>query len=257
MSTIPHSTPEVVLETPMAGGLPAVVHPDWSRRWRWLIQGITTRGEAEDPFDLGWFTGSATGDIQRRWGGVLEELGPSAMVLSPQPHGSAVRVHDPLPPGLHRTGACDGHLVAGGGPLAVVTVADCVPVWIVDPERRLTAVLHAGWRGIAAGVLERGIAVLGERFGSSCGDLHVHAGPSICGECYEVGPEVHEALGGPVPPGPRPVDLKAALARRAVACGVPPASVSVSGHCTLHGDLFFSHRGGDSARQAAFTGIAG
>jgi hypothetical protein len=89
------------------------------------------------------------------------------------------------------------------------------------------------------------------------GDLLVHFGPSICGACYEVGPEVFSALGLDAPPGPAPLDLRGALAARAVAAGVRATNVSVSGLCTrCSRDGLFSHRGGDRARQVAYLGIA-
>src|SRR5690606_18360795 len=103
--------------------------------------------------------------------------------------------------------AIDGHATRAPGLLLAVSVADCVPVSLVDPERRAVALLHAGWRGAAAGILERGLEVLAERLLARPEDLHVHLGPAICGGCYEVGPEVHRALGLPEPPAPAPVDL--------------------------------------------------
>jgi copper oxidase (laccase) domain-containing protein len=89
-------------------------------------------------------------------------------------------------------------------------------------------------------------------------DLHVHFGPAICGVCYEVGPEVHEALGLEVPAQNTPVDLRAVLAQRAIAAGVHAANVSTSTYCTRCSDrIFFSHRGGDAGRQMGLIGIEG
>lgn len=249
------SAPPTVTEVPREGPLPVWVHPGWRDRWPWLLQGTTARGEEDAPFDLSWFTEGPTGAVQRRWDALLGEVGAPAAVLAPQPHASAVRFHDPLPPGLHRSAPCDGHVVAAPGMLAAVTVADCVPVWLVHPGRRVVAVLHAGWRGVAAGVLERGVGVLVERVGVRPADLHAHFGPSICGRCYEVGAEVHEALDRPRPRAPAPIDLRAVLVERARALGLDRGALSVSGHCTLHGEPFFSHRGGDSGRQVAFAGL--
>ncbi len=84
----------------------------------------------------------------------------------------------------------------------------------------------------------------------------MHLGPAICGACYEVGPEVHAALGLEVPPLAAPVDLREALARQARAAGVPPESITISSLCTLCGDgNLFSHRGGRSERQVAILGL--
>jgi copper oxidase (laccase) domain-containing protein len=137
-----------------------------------------------------------------------------------------------------------------------VTVADCVPASLVDPERRAVALLHAGWRGVAAGILQRGLAVLGERWGSRPADLWLHLGPAICGACYEVGPEVFEALGLEVPAAPQPLDLRKLLAHGAAFAGVCEERISVSVHCTrCGGPELWSHRAGDRQRQAGFLAI--
>lgn len=138
----------------------------------------------------------------------------------------------------------------------VVTVADCVPVFLLDPGKRAVAVLHAGWRGAASGILERGVEAMADTFESRPKDLFLHLGPSICGACYEVGPEVHRALGLPETPRPSPIDLRGHLAALALAGGVDGSRVTVSGWCTrCDGSPFFSHRRGDRKRQVAFMGI--
>jgi YfiH family protein len=140
------------------------------------------------------------------------------------------------------------------GVLLAVSAADCVPIFVVDPRERMVAALHAGWRGVAAGVLERGLAAFSVRLSRT--ELRVHLGPAICGSCYEVGPEVFEAVGLAAPGRPAPIDLRAVLARRAIEHGVEPEHVTISEHCTLctASDLF-SHRGGDRGRQVGYLGI--
>ena len=67
-----------------------------------------------------------------------------------------------------------------------------------------------------------------------------------------------EALGQPIPRGPRPVDLRLVLAERALANGVEPSRLTSSAHCTLcTGSGLFSHRGGDRGRQVAYIGVRG
>jgi YfiH family protein len=140
--------------------------------------------------------------------------------------------------------------------LLAVSLADCVPVFLADPMRGVVALLHAGWRGAAAGILEVGLSVLGDRFGSRAEDLALHLGPSICGECYEVGPEVFDALGAPIPDCPDRLDLRAILARRAVSAGIRTDEITFSGACTRCGDSsFFSHRAGDEERHLGLIGI--
>ncbi len=237
--------------------LPGFSHPEWSRRFPWLVQGTTGRGDPDDPFDLGIFSGASPASaVLAHWEALRALTGLERAVHARQVHGAAVRFHRAGPPGLHLADACDGHATADAGVLLAVSTADCVPVSLIDPTRPAVAIVHAGWRGAAAGVLERGVAVLMERTGARPGDLFVHLGPAICGACYEVGPEVFEALGLDPPDAPAPLDLRDALARRAVAAGVEPGRVSISEHCTRCGEpSLFSHRGGDRQRQVGYVGI--
>jgi len=237
--------------------LPALVHPRWAEAFPWLIQGTTVRATGAEPFDLGLFSdASPPRAVLGAWERLRLASGCPRVVHAHQVHGATVRMHDAGTPGLHLAEACDGHATDAAGTLLAVTTADCVPVFLVDPERRAVALLHAGWKGVAAGILERGLEVLEERFGSRPVDLAVHLGPAICGLCYEVGPEVFEELGLDPPSAPSPVDLRTLLARRGVERGVRATRLSVSTHCTLCGGSgLFSHRGGDRARQAGFLGL--
>lgn len=250
-----------IRETPSPGThLPALTHPGWAGELPWLAQGITTRGPGPEPFDLALFGDAPGHRVHERWTTLREATGCARAVHGRQVHARRVALHDAGPPGLFLAPDCDGHVTRAPGVLLTVSVADCVPVSVVDARLRAVALLHAGWRGAAAGILERGLAVLGERFGSDPGDLHLHLGPSICGACYEVGPEVHEALGLDAPSGPVPVDLRGVLAEHAADAGVGEERITVSRWCTLCGGggeegALFSHRGGDRERQMAFLGI--
>ena len=229
----------------------------WTDRFPWIAAGVTHRGTADRPFDLRLFGRAVPPAADSRWRALLAATGFPGAAHARQVHGTRIAVHAALHEGLHTDGGpADGHATSAAGVLLGVTVADCVPVYLVDPERRAVALLHAGWRGTAAGIMEAGMGTLARRFGSRPGDLHLHLGPAICGDCYEVGPEVFGALGLPVPPAPKTVDIRAVLAGQARALGVPGGRVSDSGTCTLCGDGgYFSHRRGDAERQAAFLGI--
>ena len=131
-----------------------------------------------------------------------------------------------------------------------MTFADCIPVIIFDPIHRAVALVHAGWRGTAAGITMRTIAQMQQTYGSRPEDLVVALGPGI-GRChYEVGMDVIEAFDvfgrGPVvfeKKGRRYfLDLVETNAQQAAMMHVP--TVLKSGYCTAcHPDLFFSHRG--------------
>jgi YfiH family protein len=177
-------------------------------------------------------------------------------VHSRQAHGNVVQLHHDAQDGLLVTDGFDGHATTTPGLLLTISVADCVPVFLLDPEARAIALLHAGWRGVAGDVLEAGLDALAELAGTRPEHVWMHAGPAICERCYEVGPEVHAAIGLPRPEGNTTIDLRGALARRAQRSGIALDRVTISAHCTKCGPgRFFSHRAGERGRQMALLGV--
>lgn len=241
------------------GGVPLWRQPEWAARLPWVVQGTTGAGDAADPFDLGLFGSGATGEVLGRWKSLRESVGMPTAVHARQVHGAELRHHAaPLPAGLVVMDGFDGHVTALPGLLLAVSVADCVPVFLADPHHRAVALLHAGWRGVAAGILERAVREMTERLGTDPGHLWMHAGPAICGSCYEVGPEVHRAVrpDAAPPAGAATIDLRAALGERAAKLGIAAARTTASAHCTRCGPGdFFSHRGGSAGRQMAVLGL--
>ncbi len=245
-----------VREEAVEVGVPLFVNEDWVERFPWLFHGVTGGAFGGEAFDLALFGGREPAGAMERWTRVGEAAGFPRLVHSPQVHGGTVRLHREGPPGFLVCPPGDGHASRAPGVLMAITIADCVPVFVVDPIRRALALLHAGWRGTSSGILERGLEVLRDRLASRTSDLHVHLGPAICGSCYEVGAEVFEALGIAASGEKGDLDLRAELAARAVAAGVGEERLSVSEHCTrCEGSPFFSCRAGDSGRQAALLGV--
>jgi YfiH family protein len=241
------------------GGVPLWVHPGWAERFPFLVQGTTGRGDGDEPFDLGLYGAQPVGAVLGRWRALAANTGMETVAHARQVHAADVWIHrERGAPGIVLMDRFDGHVTDRPQLLLTVSVADCVPVSIVDPEARSVALVHSGWRGTAAGIAERGIHRLVESWQGSPERLWLHCGPSICGACYEVGPEVHAGVqpDRPPPAGNTPIDLRAAIAARAVAAGLPPEHVSVSSHCTLCGEPeFFSHRGGSPGRQMGVLGV--
>jgi len=203
---------------------------------------FTTRrgGVSEGPFaslNLGLKTdddADAVGENRAR----VERLTGGRIAPIRQVHGTEVVAADPDAP----VRDADGQVTAEAGVAAVVLVADCVPIVLVAPEG--VGALHAGWRGLADGVVENGVAALralgAERIVAAIGP---GAGPC----CYEVGAEVHAAFGT----SGRTVDLKAIAREKLQAAGV--VEVHDCGLCTIHdAERFFSHRRdhGVTGRQA-------
>ena len=174
---------------------------------------------------------------------VAAELPRHDFAWGHQVHGIDVRALREPPHQRDREEEVDGQATRLEGVAATVFVADCLPVALSTGDG--VAMLHAGWRGLAGGILERGIAML--RGLGARGELHAAIGPGAGACCYEAGDEVHAAVGHSVG---RNVDLKAAAAERLRAAGA--AEVQDVGICTICDERFFSHRraGGVTGRQA-------
>lgn len=259
-STPRHATTTIrrVAEVLDPGDIPLWRHPEWADRFPWLTQGTTGSGRSPETIDFGLFGESPVGAAVDRWRRLRETTRFPTAVHSRQVHGARVATWgEGLPEGLVVTEGTDAHVTGVPGVLVTVSVADCVPVFLVRESERAVAIVHAGWRGVAAGVFEAALENLAPA-GSATEDVWVHCGPAICGVCYEVGPEVHEAVwpGIAPPAGKLPIDLAAAVGERAAAAGIAPARVTVSSHCTRCGEgRFFSHRGGSSGRQMGVIGV--
>jgi YfiH family protein len=145
--------------------------------------------------------------------------------------------------------------------------ADCTPVLLHDPVRRVVGLAHGGWRGIAAGVARRAVQAMRDAYGCRPADIVAGIGPAIGPCCYEVGEDVAGAIGRAFPgaPGllsPRPngrwhLDLWSAARLQLVGAGV--RRVHVAGVCTAcRTDEWYSHRAerGRTGRHAVVIGMA-
>ena len=248
----------LLAEQPVPGPVPRYEIPGWRERFN-VVAGITGRGPAEKAFDLGLWTGQPVSEVMRRWQDLrAAEPGFTAYVLGNQVHGLEVRRQEGGEGWIQIEGV-DGHLTTTPGVMLCVTVADCIPVYLVAPARRVVALLHAGWRGTAAGILERGVRAIYQHSRALPAEIVMHCGIGICGDCYEVGHEVVEALGltsTASPDGHFHVDIRQVLEAQANRLGL--ATISRSGRCSSHGRAeFFSHRGsgGKDGRMVAYLGL--
>ena len=209
------------------------------------IEAFTT---TRDTGSFGTATDEPVARVMGRWEGLQRFIAQSAprFATARQVHGKRVLTHSSGWTGWLRSDAADGHIAPARGLGLAVTVADCVPVFMAHPSGT-AALLHAGWRGIAGGIL--GVALRDLRTaGVLAADLVMHLGPAICGDCYEVSPDVYNTLTGKTVERPTTIDLRALLSEQAHAEGV--RTIAVSPFCTLcHQGRFFSHRGGDVGRQ--------
>lgn len=236
--------------------LPLYEIPGWRERFG-VTAGITGRGNGPEPFDLGLGSSGPVGEAMQRWRRFrAAHPGFPAQVMAHQVHGDKVRWHEPQAAGWTIHEAADGHATAATGLLLMVSVADCVPIYLVAPEAGAIALLHSGWRGTAADILQRGVALLAARVGAQPGKLVMHTGVAISGPRYEVGQEVMRGVGEPAEgAGPWHLDIRELLGRQARALGI--GEVTSSPHCSAEpGGAFFSHRasGGADGRMVAWLG---
>jgi YfiH family protein len=233
---------------------------------RWLqaelpgaIAAFSTRlgGVSEAPFEtlnLGILTGDDRAAVLENRTRLAMALGlaPDRVLMGLQVHGSELLEHgsaqDPSPyahPGS-QLAEVDGHITATPGLAPLVLVADCLPVALSGPGG--VAMLHCGWRGLAAGIVARGAEAVAAEAAA--------IGPGVGPCCYEVGPEVLErfaALGDGVADG-RMLDLAEVAGRQLRAAGVE--RIESAETCTsCEPELFYSHRrdGERSGRQAGLV----
>jgi YfiH family protein len=245
-----------IVEEPVSSHPPRFELAEW-RRDLGLTAGVTGRGS--DPgrgFDLGLWSEAAVGDVMRRWQLFRSSVsGFPAVVLGNQVHGAQVMNVGPSRGWLQVEGV-DGWVTTAPGVLLTVTIADCIPVYLAVSGKGI-ALLHAGWRGTAAGILARGVERLLEATGADRADIIMHCGVGICGPCYEVGSEVVTGCGLTADgPGPWHFDLRDTLAQQAARLGI--RRVTRSGYCSAHDrPFFYSHRAsrGADGRMVAYLGI--
>jgi YfiH family protein len=149
----------------------------------------------------------------------------------------------------------DGQATDLRGLGALVLTADCLPVALGTDGA--VAIVHAGWRGLAAGGLEEGVRAVRELGGK--GDIVAIIGPGAGPCCYEVGEEVHAVFGGAhgvASPHARNIDLKAIARDRLLVAGA--SEVRDVAACTICDERFFSHRreGARAGRQGAVAWLS-
>ena len=237
-------------------------HPAWTG----AAHGFSTRlrGVSPAPFDslnLGANRGDAPERVEENFRRFCAAVGsdPEAVVKNHQVHGKTVRrVTSPaeaVP--LSQPGTCPADALVTDIPGVCLTVfsADCIPVLLYDPVRRVAAAAHAGWRGTAAGIVHETVGVMKQDYGCRPEDILAAIGPGISSCCFETHADVPDGLrsglGAAAEPFIRPlpggdtfrVDLKGANARWLEEAGLAPQHIALCPLCTAcRPDLFWSHR---------------
>jgi purine-nucleoside/S-methyl-5'-thioadenosine phosphorylase / adenosine deaminase len=208
---------------------------------RWL--------EAELPGAKAVFSTRSTGSVLESRLPLAAALGLATerIAIARQVHGAELVFHQTS---ARKLDEADGHVISEPGLAGLVFVADCLPVALAGPGG--VAILHCGWRGLAAGIVARGAEAVGA--------THAAIGPGVGPCCYEVGEEVPGAfagLGEGVASG-RMLDLAEVARRLLREAGV--TRIESAGLCTsCEAELFFSHRrdAGRTGRQAGLVWLDG
>lgn len=232
-----------------------------------ILHFISTRigGVSPPPFDslnLGFKTADDPRNVLRSRERLSAALGIrlSRFVVPKQTHGTNIRIvgadhrgHGSMDyqSGLDDT---DGLITNSPNVCLMVLVADCVPVLLYDPKRRVIGAIHAGWRGTAKLIARRAVEIMSSEFGSAPEDIVVGIGPSIGRCCYQVGSEVIHAFRANFEctdhivervgtDGRGFVDLWEANRSQLTDAGVRPGNIEVAAICTrCHASEYFSER---------------
>jgi YfiH family protein len=184
-----------------------------------------------------------------------------------QVHGTDLLVIDSPNPDyahFHRLES-DGIITNQPGVMIGVCIADCIPILLLDPAKRVVAALHAGWQGTAGEIARQGVEALVAMFDVKPRNILAAVGPGIGRCCYEVDTPVidvfksrsagYEAFAEAKGAGKWQLDLSLANRRQLLAAGIPEENIETTDLCVCcEHDLFFSYRrdGGDTGRQMGF-----
>lgn len=238
------------------------------------IQGFTTRheGVSRPPYNS-LNLGTSTLDQQHSVEGNRSLLirafgGPGdALLTVRQTHGNDILVIDTYNEDVSHflTVECDAIITNQPGIMIGVCVADCVPILLLDPEKRVAAAVHAGWRGTAARLVCKTVEAMKVHFGCNPAALQAAIGPCIMQCCYEVDAPVRQAFlqGGVAwdsvssPSGDNKwmLDLAAVNHELLTSAGIPSPAIQAANMCVCcQRELFFSHRrdNGETGRQMGF-----
>jgi len=208
--------------------------------------------------------GDDGGSVRQNFERIASSFGIAAVSFLPihQIHSDGIWVIDrPIPPSGGSPPPDFDAVVTDQPAIALcIQTADCVPILLADPVRRVIGAVHAGWKGTALRIAEKAADVFVRRFESNPRDILALIGPAIGPCCYEVDPPVLEAMAGhpeqdaflaPVPDRQRwMLDLPMANRIQLLDRGFRPENILSSGLCTsCRTDFFFSHR-----REAGQTG---
>lgn len=284
---------------------PQVVRVEKLVKLPWLVHGFSTRvGGVSKPYgknslNLGFTKEDTRAAVEKNRAIFEKVIGAADKRGKPWPMATLKQVHSDV---IYRVGSAkdcakpctgDGLITNVPGLLLAVQTADCLPVLLVDPQKKAVGAFHAGWRGTFKRIVEKGVGAMQQHFGSDPKKIMAAIGPGIHSCCYEVGRELraqfepqfsyakdlfvevsdydpirekypmlfltarapgHSDLGPQIH-----LDLVEANRRQLIDAGIPAKNITASELCTsCRTDVLFSHRkeGGKTGRMMGAVGIA-
>jgi polyphenol oxidase len=277
-----------ILSSPLLNAVPSLIHGFSSRL------GGHSQQYGNHQLNLGFTTSDNRATVARNRADFLQSITGKRnfpLVTLKQVHSDIIHViTKPGEQATPRSG--DGAITNLPGVLLGILTADCLPVLVVDPKKRVAGAFHAGWRGTAKRIVQKGVGTMRELFGSEPQDLCAAIGPGIHQCCYAIGDEVIEEFESqfayakglfrevydedPVKKkypllfmtarapghsdlGPQiHLDLVEANRRQLLDAGVRLSNIWAAEECTsCRTDLFFSHRAesGYTGRMMSVIGL--
>jgi YfiH family protein len=202
---------------------------------------LTSQDEPRGGMNLGSHVGDAPLDVAANRASLAACLGDLRIAYLDQVHGTDVADLDAWD-GASSLQA-DAAVSSTPGLAACVLVADCLPVLFAAPAGRAVGAAHAGWRGLAGGVLERTVQMVCRKAACTPAEVQAWLGPAIGPQAFEVGGEVYAACVGVQPqaalafvaagPGKWHADLFQLARLRLQAAGLPLTQIQGGGICTV------------------------
>ncbi|MER3424844.1 MAG: peptidoglycan editing factor PgeF [Nitrospiraceae bacterium] len=198
---------------------------------------------------------------------LAQRQSPAIVVSVKQVHGTDALILDrPVEAGTVFPGGWDALITNQPGVLLTVRTADCVPVLLNDPIRKVVAAVHAGWRGMVAGIIPKTISLLQKHFNSDPESMRIAIGPSAGPCCYEVDEQVLKPLRTGYPywrsvlretgRTKALLDLKELIRHQAQTAGLNGEALWTVNVCTIcHPALFYSYRREGVVKKTMVSGI--
>lgn len=200
-------------------------------------------------------------------------IGADHIVTCNQVHGDTIAIVKSLPFCPEKA---DALIAVGPGIFPGVKTADCLPILLLDPAQKISAAIHAGWRGTALRIARKVVRIMQREFNTDIGNLFAAMGPAIGACCYSVDRQVVDPIKRNIPNAESFItqvkpnhdknngaqtyqcNLEGINRFELVSMGVDPQNIYSADQCTsCQPDLFFSHRrdGTASGRHLSVVGF--